>query len=113
MLYMETLMTSNVFARRLNLLRKRKHLTQKQLALLAGTTDATISRYEKGMAPSHDMIFAVADALEVSPAELFQEQEGPQPRLWIQAHAALDHALPLLPQRGIEALILLFNSLAS
>lgn len=59
--------------------RRRQRLTQDQVAELAGTTQATISRLEKDphAEPSFKIQTAIADALGVDPRSL---RFGPDPK---------------------------------
>lgn len=53
-------------------LRKRKKLTQKQLAELTGVTASTITKYELGsLEPNIDMIKKIAEVLKVDVIELY------------------------------------------
>ncbi len=62
--------------KRILALRRNRHLTQQRLAEAAGIKQHTLSRFETGgAAPSLETLFAVADALNVRPAELL-ESEG-------------------------------------
>ena len=56
---------------RIKMLMIEKHLTQKELATLAGITEASMSKYLKGeRTPRIDVIVNLANALEVSTDEL-------------------------------------------
>lgn len=59
--------------KKLSDIRRARGLTQKQLADMAGTDQATISKIERGSGYNytHDTIVRIADALKVEPAELF------------------------------------------
>lgn len=59
--------------KKLSELRKARGLTQQQLAEMAGTDQATVSKIEnvKGYNYTHDMIIRISEALKVEPAELF------------------------------------------
>lgn len=63
----------NETMKQLSALRKARGLTQKQLAEMAGTDQATISKIEKqsGYNYTHETIVRIAEALDVEPAELF------------------------------------------
>lgn len=63
----------NVTMKKLSALRKARGLTQQQLAEMAGTDQATVSKIESasGYNYTHDMITRIAEALKVEPAELF------------------------------------------
>lgn len=57
----------DIFAIRLNLIRKEKGLTQRELANAVNTTDDSIFSWEKGRSqPSLEMIRALCRCLEVS-----------------------------------------------
>lgn len=70
-------------ARNLRDLRQQKGMTQGQLAEAAETTDATISRIERGrFSPSQDLLGRFADALGVDPADLVaRERKDKKPTL--------------------------------
>lgn len=54
--------------------RKKKKLTQVQLAEAVGVTQATISDYEQGnITPSVDVVARIASKLELSVGELIQD----------------------------------------
>ncbi|MCM3053701.1 helix-turn-helix domain-containing protein [Caldibacillus thermoamylovorans] len=56
-----------MFSERLRYARKRKKLTQEQLAAKVSTTKGTISNYENGYSsPSNEMLIDLAEALEVT-----------------------------------------------
>ena len=59
--------------KKLSEIRKARGLTQQQLADMAGTDQATVSKIESagGYNYTHDMISRIAEALKVEPAELF------------------------------------------
>lgn len=57
--------------------RQRKHLTQHELAMLAGTQAFQVSRWEKGLhRPQDEMLAALAHALEMDFADFFTEREA-------------------------------------
>lgn len=61
---------------RLKSSRKRKRLTQEELAKRVNTTKATISNYENGHStPSNDMLLLLADVLETSTDYLLGREE--------------------------------------
>lgn len=81
-------------------LRKARGLSQTQLAEMAGCTQATISRIEKGLfRPSHDLLKAIADALKVHPGALFTMAE-------LQARV-IDAVSRMPPDRQAAALVVL------
>ena len=56
--------------------RKRRHLTQEALAEKVNVNNTHLSRIENGISSaSLDLIFAIADALDVEPYKLFQNKE--------------------------------------
>lgn len=67
-------------------IRRQRHLSQAQLAEMAGLDQSTISKAENGeMNVTLEKIIAIASALHVQPAELFE-----LPELHKRALAALD-----------------------
>ncbi len=77
-------------ARNLRDLRQQKGLTQGQLAEAAETTDATISRIERGrFSPSQDLLSRLADALSVDPADLVARTRRPMKSTLRPAEARL------------------------
>jgi transcriptional regulator with XRE-family HTH domain len=56
---------------RLEVARRRKRLTQRELAKLAGCGHDAISRIERGHHPGAALAQALADALDTTPARLF------------------------------------------
>jgi transcriptional regulator with XRE-family HTH domain len=59
--------------------RESKFLLQKELAKMADTTEATISRIENGVnPPSLRTIRNIAAALDVSPADLYTTADDPE-----------------------------------
>lgn len=77
------------FGQRLSAARRAKDLSQRQLAERLGTTREVIDYYERrAKNPTLDFIERVAEALEVSPADLLgialaraRAKPGPAPRL--------------------------------
>ena len=60
----------------LSAIRRAKGLTQKQLALKAGTTQQTVQRVENGLqAPRFDLVISLCLALEVPLKELYPSAE--------------------------------------
>ena len=56
--------------------RRRRDITQEMLAEMVDIHHVHMNRIEKGVsAPSLDIIFAIAEALEVEPYKLFQNKE--------------------------------------
>lgn len=95
----------NVDMIRLRELRRQRKLTQVQLAEMAGIDQSTLSKAENGqMNITLQNILAIADALEVQPAELFE-----LPELHRRALAAID----LLKGPSADAAILVLESMAS
>jgi transcriptional regulator with XRE-family HTH domain len=74
-------MESDTFASRLVRARKRRGLTQVQLARAAGlAADVMVSRYERGEHTPHAATMgALADALRV-PMDWLARGQGPEPR---------------------------------
>ena len=82
------------FGRRLAALRKSKGLTQQRLAELLGTTQKMVDYYERrAVNPSLALIEQLAEALEVSPADLLgveakagrkRGKPGPTPQLQLR-----------------------------
>lgn len=65
------------FPEKLTQARKRKGLTQGQLARLTGTDSQRISRYERGvLVPTTAILIKLADALDVSLDYLLREAEA-------------------------------------
>ena len=61
--------------RRIQLFRRRKGLTQEELASILGISRATLARWETGVRkPSSSWILKLAEVLDVSPAQLFEFQ---------------------------------------
>ena len=83
-------------------IRQSKNITQAVLAEMAGVKQATISRIEQGVNnPSLSVAQRVADALEVSPVELFGLPELEQ--------AVLQKFREASPERRAALLTLLAN----
>jgi transcriptional regulator with XRE-family HTH domain len=100
-----TVTAHNVDMIRLRELRRQRKLTQVQLAEMAGIDQSTLSKAENGqMNITLQNILAIADALEVQPAELFE-----LPELHRRALAAID----LLKGPSADAAILVLESMAN
>ncbi|RNL84764.1 helix-turn-helix domain-containing protein [Halostreptopolyspora alba] len=57
--------------------RKRKGLTQRELARLIGTGEMRVARWERGAsAPSAKYVFRLADALGIDPRDLVADEAG-------------------------------------
>ena len=66
-----------MFGDRVRLLRKKHHLTQEQLAELAGISVDFLSLIERGRnSPSFENLEALSDALKTSVASLFTFPKG-------------------------------------
>ena len=60
----------------IQIIRKRKGMTQRQLAEKIGIPANSLSRYEIGMhEPNYDMTLRIAEALEVAPIEFIKATE--------------------------------------
>ena len=60
---------------RIKTYRKKRHLTQKELAEKIGCAEMTISQWERGLyTPKADLRVALADALEAPYADLFMDR---------------------------------------
>lgn len=98
-------MASHV-ARNLRSLRLRAGLTQAQLAEVADTTDATISRIERGrFEPSQDLLDRLADGLEVDPSELVRRGRKAKPKGLRGAEARLLATVRELDEPEIDDVI--------
>lgn len=65
------------FGRRMAMLRRQKGLSQRELGELLGATQKTVDYYERRtLNPTLDVIQKVAEALEVSPAQLIGDGTG-------------------------------------
>lgn len=65
------------FGRRMAMLRRQKGLSQRELGELLGATQKTVDYYERRtLNPTLDVIQKVAEALEVSPAQLIGDHNG-------------------------------------
>jgi transcriptional regulator with XRE-family HTH domain len=76
---------------RLAELRKRKGLTQGQLAEIVGVEQPTIQRWEKGKRePSFNQLFSIAAALDVDPSSLLDPMMAAPlgPRLFVKGEVA-------------------------
>lgn len=63
---------------RIRTIRKAKGLTQKDLAILSGTSEITVRQYETGKRqPRIEQLILIADALGVSSGELIGEDYSP------------------------------------
>lgn len=70
---------ANVLAERLKIARKRRGLTQEQLAQKVKTTKATISNYENRYStPSNEMLLDLANALDVTTDFLLGRSSDPR-----------------------------------
>lgn len=68
----------STFSKRLKMLRLEKQLTQKQLAVLAGTTERVIQNYELDeRKPGFDKLISLADSLNVSIDYLVGRSDDP------------------------------------
>lgn len=55
-------------------IRRRSHISQEKLAYMADTDRAYMGRIERGeQSVSLDKIWAICDALQITPVDLFQE----------------------------------------
>lgn len=69
----------NDFAKRLRIIRKKKGLTQKQLAVEVGASERGIQRYEIGERnPAFDQLIALADYFDVSIDYLVGRTDKPE-----------------------------------
>ena len=60
-----------MFGDNLKLIRKRKGMTQEELAIRLNVVRQTVSKWEKGLSvPDADLLIKLADVLEVKVAEL-------------------------------------------
>jgi transcriptional regulator with XRE-family HTH domain len=74
-------MDAKMFGQRMAVIRKRRLLTQKQLAELGGFSARMCQLYETGKAiPKVDRVQVIADALEVEVNELLKLPDQPIPR---------------------------------
>lgn len=95
-------------ANRILPLRKRRDLTQKQLAELAGTTQQTVQRLEKGLhEPRFELAVAICKALGATLKDVFPEAELAQQRMSKAVKAgkdiyADDKILDALGKAGID-----------
>lgn len=65
---------------RIKYFRRLKSISQEELALRAGLNPAYFGQVERGLkCPTIDTLSKIANALEVSPAELLQSNERPMP----------------------------------
>ena len=68
-----------IINQRIKLLRKEKHVTQKQLADIIGVQEVSFQRYEYGTArPSLDKLIALADYFNVSLDYLVGRSDNPK-----------------------------------
>lgn len=88
---------------RMRKLRKARKMTQTRLAEMVELDQAQISRIERGSETTLSTIYRIAEALEVSPAELF----APPAHL-----ARLDAALQRIPPERRERALLILEALA-
>jgi transcriptional regulator with XRE-family HTH domain len=86
--------------------REQLGLTQRQLAKLAGMTDATITRIEQGAiaAPAPDKLSRIAEALDLSLADVFAQADYILPRELPSYAPYLRSKYPQLPDEAIEQL---------
>jgi len=61
---------------RLREIREARHLSQHDLADMAGVATLSVSRAENGRMPASDTTFKIAAALEIEPGELYTRVEG-------------------------------------
>lgn len=67
------------FAERLQEARRRKHLTQKEVAAYLHMTERSYQHYEGGQRkPNYEVLVAIADYLEVSLDYLFGRTDEPR-----------------------------------
>ena len=81
-------------------------LTQRQLAKLAGMTDGTIVRIEQGFiaAPAPDKLSRIAEALDLSLADVFAQADYILPRELPSYAPYLRSKYPQLPDEAVEQL---------
>lgn len=94
----------NIVGERLKELRVEGRYSQKQLADICETTQATIGRYELGVAePPLQKLLWYADFFDVSLDYIFGRTDKPEGCLYKQKHLALESVLA--EEGGMEALL--------
>jgi transcriptional regulator with XRE-family HTH domain len=92
--------------RNLRRLRERAGLTQAQLAELSDTTDATISRIERGrFLPSQQLLDRLAKAIQVDPSELVTRAKKPTKPQLRPCEARLLATVRGLPDTQVEDVV--------
>lgn len=92
---------------RLKDLRKKRGLSQAELAKFVGVTPSTISQVESHLIyPSLPALFKMAEVLNVEVSSLFQDSMRKVSRVIFPAAEAVDVKLPNMPQNSIHASLL-------
>lgn len=87
--------------------RKHRHLTLAQLAARVDTTEATVSRLERGLQPySQPMLEALADALTCRPGDLITRPPGASDQIM----AVLNDMSPEAQKHALAAVEAIRNS---
>jgi transcriptional regulator with XRE-family HTH domain/KaiC/GvpD/RAD55 family RecA-like ATPase len=93
--------------RRLKEFRRRRGLSQSELAKLVGVTPSTISQVESNLIyPSLPALMSMAEVLEVEPASFFQERSEGRGSQVFTPGEAVETRLPLLPESAGSAKLL-------
>lgn len=72
-----------VYSSQISEIRKKRGLTQAELAMRAGITQANLCKIERGRQDlTVSTLLRICSALEVSPAEVFEEEPPPKPLRW-------------------------------
>lgn len=93
--------------RRLKEFRRRRGLSQSELAKLVGVTPSTISQVESNLIyPSLPALMSMAEVLEVEPASFFEERPEARGSQVFTAADMVEIRLPLLPETAGSARLL-------
>lgn len=93
--------------RRLKEFRRRRGLSQSELAKLVGVTPSTISQVESNLIyPSLPALMSMAEVLEVEPASFFEERPEGRGSQVFTAADMVEIRLPLLPETAGSARLL-------
>lgn len=93
--------------RRLKEFRRRRGLSQSELAKLVGVTPSTISQVESNLIyPSLPALMSMAEVLEVEPASFFEERPEGRGGQVFSAADMVETRLPLLPETAGSARLL-------
>lgn len=100
------------FIQKMRFYRRRAGLTQSKLAEFCDVSNGTIGNIECGITkPSFDLIIKIAEAIKISPAELFRPEITPQHQAEYIAESQFEIVSETVNSAIHEALSTAFNNL--